>query len=201
MMKRTRVSGQGWSIPGAATAGVLLRRAILAHCWQNGRRWVSFLCCLSWTEDPGSLQVWKASLTAGWIEREAGASSSRRWPECAGSPVCQDGGGRWSAAVQTGGSGSPRRDAGEGQVRRWLMNHRQGHWNRLRGRAALQRCVLHGRSGFAGDWVLAWSTAEGCGGPLQERVGSWCQRQAERTIWTGPALLMWGGSAAQGVGN
>lgn len=135
MMKRTRVSGQGRSIPGAATAGEPLRRAILALRWRNAKRWVSFWCCLSLTGNPGSLQVWKASLSAGWIERGAGGSPSRLMLECAGGPVCRDGGGRLSAGEQTGGSGFPRRDAGEGQVRRWLMNHRQGHWNRLKERA------------------------------------------------------------------
>ena len=137
MMKRTRVSGQVRSIPGAATAGVPWRRAMLARGWRNGRRRVSFWCCLSWTGGPVSLQVWKASLSAVCVERDAGGSSLRLLLERAGSPVCQDGGGRWSAGVQTGGSGFPRRDAGEGQVHRWPMNHRQGHLNRLRERAVL----------------------------------------------------------------
>lgn len=95
--------------------------------------------CQFLTEGPGSSQVWKASLTAGQIDRDAGGSSLGPWLECAGrrSPVYQDDGGQWSAGVQTGGSGSPKRDAAEGQVRRWQMNHRQGHWNRLRERAIL----------------------------------------------------------------
>lgn len=201
MMRRTRVSGRGWSTPVAATADALWRRAILARCWRHGKGCVSFGCCLPWDAGPDSLQVWKASSTAGWIECDAGGSSSRQRLGCAGSPVCQDCDGRWSAGGQTDGSGFPRRDAAEGQARRRLMNHRRGHWNRWRERAVLQRSVLHGRSGFAGDWVAVWSTAEDCGGPLQQRVDSWRQRQAERTIWTGPAVLMWGGSAVRSRGG
>jgi hypothetical protein len=143
-------------------------------------------------------------LTAGGNEGETGGSGRALWLECAAGRVSQKSAGPRSAVVQTGGSVFQE---GEGRVHRWLVHPRQGGSSRLMERVASQRSVLHGRSGFAGDWAAAWSTGEGCGGPLQERVDSWCQRQAERTIWTGldwtgqEELLVWGGSAAQGGGG
>lgn len=73
-------------------AGILWRKATVAHCWRSGERWVSFWRCLSWTQSLYSWHDLKVSSTLGWTEPDAGGSSLVLWLECPESFVGQDGG-------------------------------------------------------------------------------------------------------------